>query len=92
MSRHGRYRRSPGINEIPVEDELFLIADDSGDIYHLDQLAMPIWRALEQSNTEAELVDLFSQAFPETTALTLQQDLRAALLKLQAGGLIELFD
>ena len=92
MSRHGRYRRSPGINEIPVEDELFLIADDSGDIYHLDQLAMSIWRALEQSNTEAELVDLFSQAFPETTALTLQQDLRAALLKLQAGGLIELFD
>ncbi|MFP6699792.1 MAG: PqqD family protein [Alphaproteobacteria bacterium] len=92
MSRHGRYRRSPGINETPVEDELFLIADDSGDIYHLDQPAMSIWRALEQSNTEAELVDLFSQAFPETTALTLQQDLCAALLKLQAGGLIELFD
>jgi len=92
MSRHGRYRRSPGIKETPVEDELFLIADGSGDIYHLDQLAMSIWRAPEQSNTEAELVDLLSQAFPETTALTLQQDHRAAQLKLQASGLIELFD
>jgi hypothetical protein len=92
MSSHRRYRRSPGINETPVEDEMFLIADDSGDIYHLDRLAMSIWRTLEQSNTEAELVALFSQAFPETTAMTLRRDLRAALIKLQAGGLIELCD
>ena len=87
-----RYHRRPGINETPVEDELFLIAGDSGDIFHLDQLAMAIWRALEEPASEAELRVLFREAFPEPPAATIEQDLTTALSTLRQGDLIELRD
>jgi hypothetical protein len=87
-----RYRRCPGINETPVEDELFLIAGDSGDIFHLDQLAMAIWRALEVPAGKAELLALFREVFPETPAETIEQDLEAAFSTLLDGDLIELCD
>ncbi len=87
-----RYHRRPGINETPVENELFLIAGDSGDIFHLDQLAMAIWRALAEPASEAELLVLFREAFPETPAAAIEQDLKAALATLRKGELIELDD
>ncbi len=86
------YRRRPGINETPVEDELFLIAGDSGDIYHLDRLAMSIWRALAAPASEGDLLTLFREAFPETSAETIKQDLAAAVATLLRGELIEVCD
>ncbi|MDE0944975.1 MAG: PqqD family protein [Alphaproteobacteria bacterium] len=83
-----RFSRSPGINETPVEDELFLIAVDSGDIYHLDQLAMSIWRALKEPASQAELQALFSQVFPDTPPATIEQDLIKALETLRSDALI----
>ncbi|MDP7547097.1 MAG: PqqD family protein [Alphaproteobacteria bacterium] len=87
-----RYRRSAGINETPVEDELFLIAGDSGDIFHLDRLAMSIWRALQTPASDEDLLALFAEAFPETPADTIARDLRGALATLLDGALIELCD
>lgn len=87
-----RYRRRAGINETPVEDELFLIAGDGGDIFHLDRLAMSIWRALAEPASEAELLALFGQAFPGTPADTIEQDLAGALATLLRGELVELCD
>ncbi|MDA1097392.1 MAG: PqqD family protein [Proteobacteria bacterium] len=87
-----RYRRRPGINETPVEDELFLIAGDSGDMFHLDRLAMSIWRALEEPASEAELLLLFAEAFPETPADTIGRDLAGALATLLHGELLEVCD
>ncbi len=87
-----RYCRRPSINETPVEDELFLIAGDSGDIYHLDRMAMAIWRALEDPASKVELLNLFGEAFPETPAATMEQDVGAALSTLLDGELIEICD
>ncbi len=87
-----RYYRRPGINETPVENELFLIAGDSSHIYHLDQLAMSIWRALEEPSSEKELLALFAEAFPDTDRNILHRDLKAALATLLDGELIELRD
>ncbi|MBT3330639.1 MAG: PqqD family protein [Rhodospirillaceae bacterium] len=84
-----RYRRRPGINETPVEDELFLIAGNSGHIYHLDQLAMSIWRALEQPASKEDLQVLFAEAFPDTLPGAIDQDLTAAMDVLLSGRLIE---
>ncbi len=82
------YRRCPGINETPVEDELFLIAGDSGDIFHLDRLAMSLWRALEAPAGEAELLVLFGAAVPHTPADTIERLLHGALAPLPAASLI----
>jgi len=87
-----RYRRRPGINETPVEDELFLIVGDSGDIYHLDRLAMSIWRALAEPASKSKLLVLFGEAFPETPADIIEQDLAGALATLLRGELIEVCD
>ena len=86
------FRRRPGINETPVENELFLIAGDSGDIFHLDQMAMAIWRALEAPAGKADLQALFTDAFPETPTATIERDLAAALATLLQGELIETCD
>ncbi len=86
------FRRRPGINETPVENELFLIAGDSGDIFHLDQMAMAIWRALETPAGKADLLALFAEAFPETSTATIERDLAAALATLLQGELIETRD
>jgi hypothetical protein len=87
-----RYRQRPGINETPVEDDLFLVAGDSGDMFHLDRLAMSIWRALAEPASEAELLVLFGAAFPETSADIIGPDLTGALAILLRGDLIEVCD
>ncbi len=87
-----RYRRCAGINETPVEDELFLVVGDSGDIFHLDRMALPIWRALEQPGDQAELQALFEQAFPDVPGDTIARDLAQALDILLKGAVIELCD
>ena len=84
-----RFRRSRGINETPVEDEMFLIASGSGDIYHLDPMALSIWRALDEPTGGAELSALFRTAFPDTPPATIERDLAAALETLLDGALIE---
>jgi len=87
-----RYCQSPGINETPVEDELFLIAGDSGDIFHLDRLAMSIWRALAEPASEADLLMLFGKVFPEIPPDTIERDLTSALAVLLRGDLIQVYD
>ncbi|MFP6747592.1 MAG: PqqD family protein [Alphaproteobacteria bacterium] len=87
-----RYRRRPGINETPVEDEVFLMTGEDGDIFHLDQMAMSIWRALKQPASQADLLALFTEAFPETSADVMQRDLEATLSTLLQGELIEVCD
>ncbi len=87
-----RYRRRPGINETPLEDEVFLMTGEDGDIFHLDQMAMSVWRALEQPSSEADLLALFAEAFPATDAEAIQRDLETTLSTLLSGELIELCD
>ncbi len=71
---------------------MFLIAGDSGGIFHLDRLAMSIWRALAKPASEVELLVLFGEAFPETPADTIERDLAGALATLLHGELIEVCD
>ncbi len=87
-----QYRRRPGITETPVEDEMFLVPGDGGDIFHLDRMALPIWRALERPASEQELQQLFQDAFPEVPAETIARDLADAIAALVRGKLIELCD
>jgi hypothetical protein len=87
-----RYRRRPGINETPVEDEIFLMTGEDGDIFHLDRMAMSIWRALEQPSSRAELLALFAEAFPDTSTEIIERDLEATLSVLLKGELIEVRD
>ena len=87
-----RYQRNPGINETPVEDDMFLIAAGSGDIYHLDPMALSIWRALDEPASAVDLSALFQDAFPGTSAANIDWDLTAALTILLNGGLIKLND
>jgi hypothetical protein len=82
-------RRHPGINEIPVEDELFLIVGDSGNIYHLDCLAMSIWRGLEEPAGMGGFLALLQDAFPETLAGAIERDLKGAITTSLRGELIE---
>ncbi|MDP6346024.1 MAG: PqqD family protein [Alphaproteobacteria bacterium] len=92
MTATRRYRRMEGVAETLVEDEAFLILPDSGDLFHLDRLALALWRALEEPADDDELVDLFADVFPDTPRETIKADLDRSLNSLLAGGLIHPVD
>jgi hypothetical protein len=71
---------------------MFLIAAGSGDIYHLDAMALSIWRALDEPASAVDLSALFQNAFPGIPPTNIDRDLTAALTILLDGGLIKLND
>lgn len=87
-----RYHRVAVTTETAVEDELFLVAPHSTDIFHLDPLAAAIWRALAEPMRHEELAELFRAAFPDVPATMLQADVDAALKRLSDGGLLLALD
>lgn len=83
-----RLQRIEVVTETEVDGELFLVAPDSQEIFHLDAMASAIWRALEQPMSRTELDALFQAAFPDVPAARLKDDVDNALDRLQDGRLL----
>ena len=81
--------RSDVMESREVEEELFVASRGPGRVYHMNQIAGAIWRALEQPMTERELVDLFAEAFPDQTRAKLESDIGSFVRDLVSKGLIE---
>jgi hypothetical protein len=82
------YRRTPGVSETVVEDDLFLVSPQTQDIVHLDRLAAALWRLLAEPQSRTDIAAVFAAAFPDAAPAGLAADLDAALAALAAAGLV----
>jgi hypothetical protein len=83
------YRRSAGVSETAVDADLYLVAPGSQDIFHLDSMAAGLWRLLQAPATEAALIAIMADAFPEVDAAEIAADVTRSLALLCSQGLIE---
>jgi hypothetical protein len=83
-------RRNLDVRETPVDDDIFLVAPDSGDIVYLDRIGTAIWTLLENPHTKEQVRAVFQDAFPDVPAARIDADLDEALGNLLARGLIVL--
>lgn len=70
--------QNPDLVVRPVDNDLFLINEEYGQIHHLNQTAAGVWRFLEAPAAVNDIVDVFSTLFPDTS----KTDMKAAIRSL----------
>ena len=83
-----RYARRQGIEETPLEAEVFLVDPATQGLYHLDRTARALWTLLAEPAALEDILATFRDGFPEVPAAELERDLRQALAMLMARGLV----
>jgi len=81
-------KRRDGVSETDLDDDLFLVDGENGEIYHLDRMAQAIWHALAEPVGQGEMAELFVAAFPEQDPARIRQDVETALAELIRRNLI----
>ncbi|MGE0722728.1 MAG: PqqD family protein [Alphaproteobacteria bacterium] len=83
-----RYRQNPAVSVTLVDDETFLVAPVSEEVFHLDTIAGAVWRLLETPETPDAIAAVLAEAFPDQSATEIRTDLDRALAELAGAGLI----
>lgn len=81
-------RRTDGLVEEYVEDDLFLVDISLGRIHHLNPVGAALWRQFEEPATLREVLDLFGTAFPDQSKTQLKSDLGGVIGELMEMELI----
>lgn len=83
-----RYRQQPGIAAHAADGHLFLSGSSLNAIHELNATGAAVWKLLEVSRTEAEIVEVFAAAYPERSRSGLARDVKAVLGALVAAGYV----
>jgi hypothetical protein len=83
-----RYRQKEGVSATEVDDDIFLVATETEEVFHLNPLAAGIWRALAEPSHRDEIIALLHAAFPERDAAEVARDAGVALDRLVAEGFV----
>lgn len=83
-----RYRQNPAVSVTLVEEDTFLVAPGTEEVFHLDAVAGAVWRMLEEPADAAMLARLLADAFPEQSEAAIRADLDRTLAELAGAGLI----
>jgi len=86
------WRRHPAVTTTTLDGEAFLVRADTDTILLLNPTATAIWNALEDETRRADLLTLFTVAFPGEPADRVAADLDQTLAALAEAGMIEMDD
>ncbi len=84
-----RFRRSPDVLMRAIGDSAFLVDTRRNEIHHLNPSGLGIWNLLAEPTDELTIIELFVEAFPETSVTTIQRDIGALLGSFESEGLVE---
>ncbi len=83
-----RYRQNPAASVTLVEDDTFLVAPVTEEVFHLDAISGAVWRLLETPEEAEAIAALLVEAFPDQAPAAIRADLDRALAELAGAGLI----
>ena len=87
MSENPSYLRNPGVNVTEIDQEIFLVDPDDGEVFYLDEISSALWRFIEEPRDAAEIAATFGAAFPDIPAEKIAADIDSALRELTERGL-----
>lgn len=88
MVEAGRYQRNAAIGETRIENDVFLVAPGSDDVFYLDAIGAGLWRLLAEPHGMTEIEEVFAAAFPDVAPDRLARDLAAVLADMIARRLV----
>ncbi len=62
--QEARFVRKDGLSITEVEDDIFIVAPETEDIFHLNNLGRALWALLAEPLSVPELADAVAEAFP----------------------------
>jgi hypothetical protein len=84
------YTRNPAVSATEIDAETFLVEPEMGEVFYLDEVTSALWRFILEPRREAEIVEAFAEAFPDTGMDRIATDIRAALTDMMARDLLVL--
>jgi hypothetical protein len=88
MSGPRRFVRNPAVTETAVGDEIFLVEPDDQEVFYLNEITSALWRFLSEARDRSEIEAVFEEAFPDTDADEIAEDLDDAIQDMHYRGLI----
>ena len=88
MTGLARYKQNPTVSETELDGEIFLVEQESEEVFYLDAMGAGLWRLIASPQSLEEAVLVYQAAFPDADRQTVENDLRAALQTLLDRGLV----
>lgn len=82
------YQQKPDIHFRQLDGESFLADGENNAMFNLNALGTAVWRVLVNPMTTDEVVELFSDAFPDTDASRIKSDVLALFEDMAKAGII----
>lgn len=88
MTADALYIRNPAVAATEIDAETFLVEPETGEVFYLDEVTSALWRFLTEPRSTAEIVEAFTEAFPDTGEDRIADDIRAALADMTERDLV----
>jgi hypothetical protein len=82
------FRRSPSVEEAPLQGELMLFDPATSRFFVLNRTMSFVWRRCDGEHTPSGMVREMTEAFEGVDAAVAERDVRDALSELEALGLL----
>lgn len=89
MPRRAHIRRRKGLMLRVVDGEGFLLDAAQRRIHHLNQIALAVWRLLDEPQTARGITAVLMLAFPQAAAADVSRDTKLLVEMLLKEGLAE---
>lgn len=80
--------RNPAVTETTLDDDVFLVEPESGDVFYLNAVTGGLWKLFAEPATEIDAVTTFRAAFPDQPQDDVARDVAAAITDLKSRALI----
>lgn len=88
MTAEPQYIRNPAVAATEIDAETFLVEPETGEVFYLDEVTSALWRFLTEPRRDIEIVEAFTEAFPDTAADRITADIEAALADMTDRDLV----
>ena len=82
------YIRNPAVAATEIDAETFLVEPETGEVFYLDEVTSALWRFLTEPRRNGEIVQAFTEAFPDTGRDRIAADIEAALTDMMDRDLV----
>lgn len=80
--------RNPAVTETSLDDDVFLVEPESGDVFYLNAVTGGLWTLFAEPATQADALATFRAAFPDQPEDQVTRDVEAAIADLRSRDLI----